>query len=494
VLFVLLVGTGVYLVYRIGQVVVQASVANAIRHEVFTDHYPPLPTEVDGQLARVRKAYETASGWQLGVMLVDVLLAKAWNQPEGSSAEIHEALALGERYYPQAVRQQYSEWRGRMEHRLAWAYLYAGLPARLETWAASAKAASPELEPELDLMLVSGRITRDDLGGVQELIDEEFTKAPGNPENRALAVAGYALLGRRSKARELAAGLDKSIVNVSPNLQWYYTYYLCQEGQFDQAAPVMRELHRSLREGPDSANDLAVCVAGAKGVDDADVVRLAQAAAQSTREPRSLQGVLADIAAELYAWNPREDLARTLVDTAQAHPDDFDAQLALASAKLAAQSWEQYDENGARRALRLTAPGEDLLPSFDVSLEAAARLAGSPRRKRDVHLLRAVSLAQSMGGTFVAGDLDQSVRELRMALGDPAVPGAVPGDAPPEFETYLLDSGVRAARLGSKQFDTAVHRAVIDYLNRRRELFKGLDVGDKLEYAPAVAGQAPPAS
>lgn len=65
----------------------------------------------------------------------------------------------------------------------------------------------------------------------------------------------------------------------------------------------------------------------------------------------------------------------------------------------------------------------------------------------------------------------QSVNHLRLALGDPELPDAVLSERVPDYETFLLDEQVQAARAADHGYDEAVHRAVIDYLNRRQELF-----------------------
>jgi len=52
----------------------------------------------------------------------------------------------------------------------------------------------------------------------------------------------------------------------------------------------------------------------------------------------------------------------------------------------------------------------------------------------------------------------------------------------PDYEEFLLSPQVQAARKANPEFDAAAHRAVIDYLNRRQELFSDIVNLPKLEY------------
>jgi hypothetical protein len=69
-----------------------------------------------------------------------------------------------------------------------------------------------------------------------------------------------------------------------------------------------------------------------------------------------------------------------------------------------------------------------------------------------------------------------------MALGDPAEPGAVQYQRVPDYEYFILDEQVQVVRTQHLSYDREVHRAIIDYLNRRQQLFAEVVALPPLEF------------
>ena len=102
----------------------------------------------------------------------------------------------------------------------------------------------------------------------------------------------------------------------------------------------------------------------------------------------------------------------------------------------------------------------------------ALALAKASEELHAAHLVMARALLYPYRGTACPPEtVDTSLRHLRIALGDPAETDAVVTQRMPDYEYFLQDTYVMQMRHDNPHFDSEVHRAIIDYLNRRRELF-----------------------
>jgi hypothetical protein len=262
-----------------------------------------------------------------------------------------------------------------------------------------------------------------------------------------------------------------------------YTYsdYLRERGRFVESEAELRLAIGADEAGadpagvdPDDALLLAAAIAGQRGLDDPEVRLLLARAAQSTRYPRTAAGSAAMVAGLLYWATEERSWWDELLVLRDEHPADFAVALACGDAALLSHT-----------APAPAAEESAQLPPMDAAAyaETALALAASQSELQAAHLLLARAYAaRQPDGTDSGPAYTQSASHLRLALGDPVLPAAVISERVPDYEVFLLDEHVQAARARDAAYDEAVHRAVIDYLNRRQQLFGEVVRLEPLDY------------
>lgn len=485
-LVVVLLATGGYLVYKVAQAVAGNYAAVALENSVFSpDSYPPEAQHIPAAEAQVRRAYERYGGWRLGWMLHDLLLLKAWSLPDSSVAPLNEALQLGQRYYP-AIKGESDAWQNFIGNKIAWGYLYAALPEKLDAWGKSFVAATPSAYDSITLMRISAAVQRDDLAAAQDMARAEADKARTTPSNQALAIAAWMELGNIEQARRAAEGFAASAA-LDSYVKHYYAAYLMEQQRFGDALAVYVELFGA-RPDPDEALLLAAAQAGIHGLDDAQVRVLIETGARSSRNPCSVAGAEALVAAYVYYVTLDDKYLQRILALDRKHPEDYEVKSAQLTCGLLRLSQRYYDDAGQPRDRPQIVPGGTGLPHPAEVLEQVLRLAETPGQQQEALLLKASTLCiQAREADFDHALLLQAADALRQALGDPGVERAVVTERVPSYDSVLLDPAVRQARRADPAFDAALNAAVVDYLNRRRELFRDSNPGPALAYRASVA-------
>ncbi len=480
-LVLVLLGTGGFLVYKVARAVMGNFALVSLESSVFSQEaYPPEAQQLPAAESQVRRAYESYSGWRLGLMLHDVLLLKAWTNPDTSVAPLREAMQLGQRYYPEVIREG-SEWQSFVGGKIAWSYLYAALPQRLDAWGKSFVASTPAAYDSVMLMRISAALQRDDLVTAQALASAEVEKAQTTKSNQALAIAACISVGDMEQARRIGQGYVYS-PSIDSYVKHYYASYLMDQKRFKDAKDICNEVFGA-RPDPDDALMLAAAQAGAQGLDDAEVRRLLEQGARSSRNPRSIAGAEAWVATYLFYVTYDDQYAKRILAAGRAHPDDYAVVCAELICALYRQTHRYYDDAGQPRLKPLSFPGGATLPRPETLTARVLASAQTPGQKQNAHLLTASTLClQAREAGFEHALLMQAVDELRRALGDPGVDNAVLTERIAEYDSIVLDPAVRQARRADPQFDAAVNKAIIDFLNRRRELFLEASPGPVLTY------------
>ncbi|GEM_PF-2138584 len=471
-----LLGVAAYLSYQVALAFIQSQAVTDLRDRVFSEeHYPPPAAEIDGLVEEVEAKLAQLGGDELLLMQMHLLLLRASYYPERSVGDLRQAITIGQDFYAMPhVREEL------LAPELTRMYLFACLPAKLERWQAEALTVAPDQRLLLRFLQVYGRIVSDAPLAARALVEEELAQRGGLPDTGMLALASYTALGDLEAADEHAdAAAGRSAMPVA----FRYTYgdYLRERGRFAESEA---ELRRAIgaedpslppdRIDPDDALLLATAIAGQRGLDDSDVRALLARAAQSTRYPRTAAGSAAAAAGML--WRATEDTTwwEVLLALLAEHPDDFAVALAIGDAALAIRPAADPATGS---------PGPPSAPDAITYAQRALALAASQSEHQAAHLLLARACAAAHpDGADGASSLTQSVTHLRRALGDPELTDAVNSERVPDYETFLLDEQVRATRAADGDYDRAIHCAVIDYLNRRQDLFTDLIKLPPLDY------------
>lgn len=473
IIVIVLLGVAAYLSYQVALAFIQGQAVTDLRDRVFNaETYPPPAADVEPLIDEVESKLELLGGDELRLMHMELLLLRASYYPEQSVADLRQAISLGQDFYALPnIREDV------LAPELARIYLFACLPAKLERWQAEALTVAPQHRAMIRLLQVYGRILGDDPASAHSLIERELATRGELPDTKLLALCGYAALDDMEAADAVAP--DTAVRDTMPLLLRYaYADYLLRGGLFAAAEAQLRtamdlpsDNWDSADVDPDDALLLATVIAGQRGLDDPQALQLLERAAQSTRYPHSRAGAAAVAANTLFWVTEAQVWWEALQGLAELHPDDVGVLLALADA-------------GLMRLKRAAASDVGWEPAGPLPLaEAALDLATTEYQRQAAHILMARALAHPLVAFDKPADaLAESARHLRAALGDPQLPQGVASERVPDYELFLLDANVRAAREGEPAYDQAVHRAVIDYLNRRQELFAEVVKLEPLSY------------
>lgn len=431
------------------------------------------PDELDSQIATLRRYLDNSPNPQFKLLLFDMLLFKAWYYPDESSDTLKEALKTGNDLY-----RTLGMGHGPIGAQLAFGYLYAGLPGKLPSWKVEVAAQSPQYRPQLDLLEFYGRVMSDDLAGAQQLIDDEVESYGKIPDMKAMAASAYDAMGLEHEAAQMALD-EKQREGLYGNLLDSYAVYLLDTGDYAAAEKLLRESLKDLPSDPDRSFELAVCLTILRGVDDPEVQSLLDTAAKSTRDPSSVDGERALCLANAYTLEGDTVLAEQLLAMAGEDPADYHVLYGLTSLalKLAKDGVDpsQTLPDGAAQSPLIADP---------VSLaQQTLAAAGSPGQKQDAQLQLALALAYSAKGLDAPQTvLNDAADHFATALGSGDGHDATATDRIPDYDSFLLDPVLIDLRKSDPDFDLQIHRAVVDLLNRRSEMFKEVVALPKVEH------------
>lgn len=465
IIIVVLLGSAAYFSYQVFVAYSQSQAVKKLRERAFSaENFPPPASEVGPLIAEVERKLAQVGGDQLRLMHMQLLLLRASYYPEQSVADLRQALSIGQEFYALPnIREDL------LAPELARVYLIAGLPAKLERWQAEALTVAPQERPLIRYLQIYGRILSDAPQSARLLIAKELDERGSLPDIKLLALCGYTVLDDLESADDMAA--EVAAREQMPLLFRYpYADYLMGREQFaaaedqlrqaigaDPAPPDVSEID------PDDALLLATAIAGHAGLGEPDVLRLLEQAAHSTRYPRSVDGAAAAVANSLFWATGDQAWWGELKRLHEQQPEDANVALALADASL-----HRLPAGTASEAESEAAPESGPL----AYARAALALASTDYERQAAHLLMARAWpSQPSTEAQTEATLEDSVRHLQIALGDPKLSVAVVSERMPDYELFLLDRQIIAAREADPAYDEAVHRAIIDYLNRRQELF-----------------------
>ncbi|HES57880.1 MAG TPA: hypothetical protein ENO21_00440, partial [Firmicutes bacterium] len=289
---------------------------------------PVQPEQLDERIAAVRGHLETSPSPPLKLLLFDMLLFKAYFFPDDCQAPLSEALELGQEQY-----RTLKEARGPIGAQLAFGYLFAGLPTKLESWRVEVAARDPQYRPQLSLLSFYGYVLSDDLMGAQALVDAEAEGYGKSLQTRAMVTAAYHSLGLEHDSRQYALEPEQ-LAGIGSSLRQAYALFLLETGEFVQAEELLRRSLEELKGDPGRSLELALCLTATRGIDDAEVQRLLDTAAESTRDPMSRDGAEALCLSGCYALAGNTEHAERLLAMAEPAGEDFHVLAALAELSL----------------------------------------------------------------------------------------------------------------------------------------------------------------
>jgi hypothetical protein len=437
------------------------------------------PEEYRQLLSDIRNAVDRLGGDDLKLLYMEQLVNHSWRFPDETVDCLRDAITIGqEQYRRQDLAGEY------IIYRLSYAYLAAGLPTKLERWRAEALTQAPDSRPYLRYLEFWGRIMQDDLEGARQLVENELATRRNVDAIRGLALVCYSALDEIEAAKQFEDALEQD----DPS-DYYFTRsfadYLMKQGDFQGAQEQLLNVLSGDTEDPDYALYLAVAYAGELGLDDPKVIALLETSAMTTRVQITIQGANAGAASWLYDYTGDTQWLERLQDIAANNTDDFYVMLSLAvSAMDNAQKLAEKHTLSPASSGDQGSTGHQLLSRHPCEYTSdALALAKFNEELQAAHLDMARALLYPYKSTACPPErVDASLRNLRIALGDPAETDAVITQRVPDYEYFLQDSYVMQMRRDNPHFDSAVHRAIIDYLNRRRELFADIITLPELTY------------
>jgi hypothetical protein len=462
----------------------------AVRHysETTFKSYPPNAAELDQLLAELQEKVEQYGGDTLRVMYMDLLMLHSWYRPEASVDDLRQALDIGQDLYINGdVATLY------MVRQLSYGYTAACLPAKLESWQAEVLARDPQSRHYIRFFQVYGRIISDEPQRARELIEQELQQSGRDYTTSVLALSGYMLLDDLDSAA-MSAPLVAEFELQDNLFQYYYALFLQRQGNFKAALEKYRAFMGEAPTDPDDALAQAVPLAALNGPADPEVSQLLDLATQSSRNPASRAAVEAMVSYQLYEITREEQWLLRLRELRAAAPDDSQVAIALAYAlMLDEQPPASLTAAGAAEVPGAAGDGPPEWEALEVARQAY-QLAQNKLDRQQASLLLAIIYADPRATAALASAeaLAESARFLRLALGDPQEADAVDYQRVPDYEYFIMDQQVQAARRADPAFDREVHHAVIDYLNRRQQLFSGVVDLPPLQYRDSEREPAAP--
>jgi len=476
------VGVLVYLGVQIARTFLRYSALEHLQRTIFSaPAYPPTAATIGAEIAEVRRAHALYGGVELELLLSELLLHDAELRPDQAVKPLSEAIKVQQDAFRQVEPAQ-----EQIALELAWAYYYAGLPGQLERWQATALASAPSMRLHLRFLLLAGRIERDDVAGAEKVVKEELAEHPQQPEAELFALAWHMLRGDTEAASTHAQSAAAAAPTADPDMRRFYAVYLLNEDDPAGAEAHFQALLNADPHEPERAFDLSLARAARYGLDAPQTASLLAQAASSSRNPCSLPGIKARAAGTLFQYTREWRWADQLMDIADGAPADFDVQAAAAEASLTAAMWRlppQLNAAGSGASATLPMHHRRELPGIEPAVAAAQESAKTTAQLQEAWLLAAQAAAYRAADNLgTENSLKDAAAYLERALRAGETPAGLPAARLPDYDGFVLDPVVRMLRATHPGFDAQVHKIVIDYLNRRRELFSGVDCGPPLTY------------
>lgn len=404
------------------------------------------------------------------VLLFMLLLQEAWYYPEESVAPLSEAFKSGEGIYWDFERA-----REMVGPELAFAYLYAGLPAQLDEWQAQVVIQEPHKRYRLRFLQAAGKLLSDDRLAARQLVEKELEVGATTPRGKAFALVCYMLLEDYNAAQALGLGAE-TIAIFDLNQQLAYAELLMFNGDYLAAVEQYRSLVEHSDFSPERHFELAVPMAALSGIGHPQVQAELAIATGSTRRPTSLAGTEAVVISELLRYSVAGNWEYDLAQLALDHPADFWVQAALLDSKL--QATRQSTSTTGDAALQSTPT------PLAVTASGLLELAQTKHEQQWANLLLATTAAYGYRSDPTANPagLDNSLMFLKRALGDPHTDGSVESNRMPDYEMFVLDPVINHLRNTDQGYNAGINHAIVDYLRRIQERYADVVDTKQLEY------------
>jgi tetratricopeptide (TPR) repeat protein len=442
--------------------------------------------KVKGQLEQTRAAFEKYGGPVLAMLLADRLTVCAGYFPEQADTQLDEAIRLNRAVLDSDPADfaafDYDKVMNMIAYELAWEYFSAGLYREFTEWKDETLSRAPYLRENLLCLQASASILSDDQAGLEALIQAESQGREGSIYTPGILANAY--LSRGDFGQAITQLRDSELMDgADANIQTAYASCLLAQEDFHTAAQVLRQRISDSGQDAETDQDLLVPMIGLHPSLTPEVMEVAARSAKSSRNPRSEVGSIALALAQLYYCTLDPVWLDRLSVLADRETGDFTVQSALAIAMLNAEDAQVFP--AARSGRNWRGPAQ-IVGCLDQSIRAE-RLANSVPRRQQASLLMARAIAHSAHQSLSASEAEAALAFLAKALAAAAADEKGAGTPIPQYDAFLLDWHVRELRTKNPAFDEAVHRLVLDFMERRSARF-----ADALGVPIGSFGERPP--
>jgi hypothetical protein len=441
------------------------------RYQTYTSQDLPDIAELPKLRDEINRLVATHPTTELKSAQFMINLRYAGTFPDTSFEAFRTGIARGQEYYS-ANGQTGSD----LSSYLCWAYLAAGLPAQVKRWNTRILPQAPATREEVHLFEAAADILLDDEEAATALVRDDLRRHGGVGETRAMAGAIFITL-RDYDEVQIYEGDLLNYLTANPNYYPIYIDYLIDKRRFDSA--------RALNMPPDmgEANpsawlQRATVLAEHNGLHNSAVTSLLDKVATNPQYDSTTASLSAGIAGRLWEATGEGRWWDSLTAAVRLQPQDAETLTALA------RGWAERPPSETQRAdARLPVGLDSALSAGNAAVAAAQK----PVEKLDAlfALFQAACQPRS-DGSYVPGSSDQALEAFKRACGDPALPGSVKDARPPWYADLLTRPSIVKRRKADPAFSSALHQAIIDYVNRRQGQF-----ADLVPLPPVEAGSKP---
>jgi len=475
ILFVAFLATVAYLSYQVAVNFMSWQNTRSFEDAFSEENYPPNAQQTTEMLRQIRDSDLYNGQPEVGWYYLDLLARNAWNHPDTAVDDLHEAIRVSTDIY-----RDYDYMRPHLIRWNMYIYYAAGLPMKVEMWESEAIAKDPSSLEYVRFMQMGSRILADDLDGARELLVDEIGEGEPRPTVAGLAVAGYSLLGEMDTAAVYEELIHKYGLEHDEYFKHSYSGFLVEQQRYDDALAILNEVKANPHKDPHDAQQLALINAGLYGINSVECQEMVELSLATTRRALTTEDLSAELHAQLYRIEEDPAHLPGLIELYRSYPDRFNVTYAMLISALACRELHLPAEPGGLvdPPAAIAPPNADEEVLLSKSLETWAResleLAQHDYERQMSEAVLAAVLVYPDQGDLTRDRLDQSIAALKRCLGDPDTAGSIDSQRIPDYDYILLDEAVIAAREANPDYDRAVNHAVIDYMNRRREIF--LDV------------------
>ncbi len=421
---------------------------------------------IHGVVVEVREISKKDKNPYYDVLLFMLLLQEAWYFPDESVSPLSEVIESGEQNY-----WDYERAREMVGPELAFAYLYAGLPAQLDEWQAQVVVQEPHKRYRVRFLQAAGKLLSDNLLAARQIVDNELLTGANTSRGKGFALLCYSMLEDFEAAQALELD-DETIATFDLNQQLAYADLLLRQNDHKAAIDLYISLIKQTDFSPERHLELAVPMTALSGIDHPQVHDELMLATTSTRRKISLAGTQAMVFAKLLQVNIEGKWISELEQLTIDHPTDFWVQASHLESQL--QVRKETILNLAHSPQPLISPAYPDL----------TELAQTGHQQQWACLLQATAAAFSYREDPVTyGDgLDISLQFLSQALGDPNTKGAIASTRIPDYEMFVLDPIINQLRRTNPAYNAGVNHAIVDYLRRVQDRYEDVIEPKQLDY------------